>query len=67
MRKYDIKTFIDDETIEDGLCNFHNHIESFSKENNEIKNVSFVKFNNGKPLFVKAETGQDLLKQLASK
>ena len=61
------KTFIDDETLEDGLCNFHNHIESFSKDNNEIKNVSFVKINNGKPLFVKAETGQDLLKQLASK
>ena len=63
----DIKTFIDDETLEDGLCNFHNHIESFNKDNNEIKNVSFVKINNGKPLFVKAETGQELLKQLASK
>tara|TARA_R110002020_G_scaffold428452_1_gene638018 strand:+ start:61 stop:1056 length:996 start_codon:yes stop_codon:yes gene_type:complete len=63
----DIKTFIDDETIEDGLSNYHNHIDSFNKDNNEIKNVSFVKINNGKPLYVKADTGQSFLKQLASK
>ena len=36
----DIKTFIDDETLEDGLCNFHNHIDDWDYVNNSYANFT---------------------------
>ena len=54
-----IKVYIDNANLKNGLINFH---KSYDKT--KIKCVNFVNFKNNKQLF--AETGEQLLKQLAN-
>ena len=57
-----IKTFLEDETNEDGLTNFHKFLET-----NNVKCVQAVRFENNKPVMIKATTGENFLKQVSKK